>query len=110
RRRASGGHGSAIRLSASGVGRNETVTRWRRSQARSETGVARVSSSGRWTLAPAVRYGHSSQPVASNAGLVTWVARSAGVTANARWWQRTRVRRPPRAAATPAGGPEAPEA
>ena len=32
-------------------------------------------------LAPALRYGHSSQPVASKAGLVTWVARSVAFTA-----------------------------
>ena len=52
-----------------------------RSHAHSLRGERRTSSSGIQMLAPAVRYGHNSQTVASKPIAARWVARSSGPTA-----------------------------
>jgi len=64
-------------LSASGVGTKQIVMDCWISQSRSLPGITRVSSAGRYSAAPADRYGQVSHTEASKAGLASSVARRA---------------------------------
>ena len=92
-----------------GVGTKVRVIPSETSQSRSASGCCRAEAAGTCTLAPAVRYGQSSQTAASKPTFAICVARSAGVTAKAAWCQRTRFMRPPCVISTPLGWPVDPE-
>ena len=105
----SAGHGSASRISASGVGTNAIVMRSATSQSRRRSGAATVAASGTWRLAPATNAGHVSHTDASNAGLAIHDARSPGRTAKVRVCQSTRCDRFAWVTCTPLGAPVEPD-
>ena len=91
------------------VGKNVTLIFSFSSHSRIPFGLLRTDSPGICTLAPDARYGHNSQTAASKPTTACRLARSAGVTLNARMCQSIRFRKPPCVASTPLGWPVEPE-
>src|SRR5207302_5400012 len=95
--------------SVKGVGTKPMVMSLAMNQSRKAIGEIRVSLFGRYNAAPFARYGQTSQTAASNETLERWLARSSGVTPNARTCQSIRFARFACVTSTPLGSPVEPD-